>query len=56
MKVDLKGSENTGIYFEHSNSATNPFKVSNYTLKSNEGTGNALVYIKDGYVGISSKK
>jgi len=55
LKVDLKGSENTGIYFEHSNSATNPFKVSNYTLKSNEGTGNALVYIKDGYVELAAK-
>lgn len=55
LKVDLKGSENTGLYFEHSNVATNPFKVSNYTLKSSEGTGNALVYIKDGYVELAAK-
>ena len=55
LKVDLKGSENTGLYFEHSNVATNPFKVSNYTLKSSEGIGNALVYIKDGYVELAAK-
>ena len=55
LKVDLKGSENTGLYFEHSNVATNPFKVSNYTLKSSEGTGNVLVYIKDGYVELAAK-
>ncbi|WP_339014541.1 autotransporter-associated N-terminal domain-containing protein [Fusobacterium animalis] len=55
LKVDLKGSKNTGLYFEHANIAANPFKVSNYTLNSNEGTKNALVYIKKGFVELAAK-
>ena len=55
LKVDLAGSENTALYFEHANASTNPFKVSNYTLNSNEGSGNALVYIKTAFVELAAK-
>ena len=55
LNVDLAGSENTGLYFNHANTSANPFKVSKYILNSNGGTKNAMVFIKEGFVDLAEK-
>jgi len=55
LNVDLTGSKNTGLYFNHANTATTPFKVSNYTLNSNDGTKNTAIFIKEGFVDLAAK-
>ena len=53
LKMDLSGSENTGLYF-NSNDNTNTFAVNNYELKSENGTKNVLVYLQDGKVNLAA--
>ena len=53
LKMDLSGSENTGLYF-NSNDNANTFAVNNYELKSDNGTKNVLVYIQDGKVNLAA--
>ena len=53
LKMDLSGSENTGLYF-NSNDNTNTFAVNNYELKSDNGTKNVLVYLQDGKVNLAA--
>ena len=58
LNVELEGAtnkKNTGLYFKHANASTNPFKVSNYTLKSTKGSENALIYIAEGYVDLAAQ-
>ena len=58
LNVEFEGAtnkKNTGLYFEHANASTNPFEVSNYTLKSTDGSENAMVYIKNGYVNLAAQ-
>ena len=52
LKMDLSGSQNTGLYF-NSNS-TDQFGVNNYALNSTDGTGNVLAYIQDGKVSLAA--
>ena len=53
LKMELSGSENTGLYF-NSNDNTNTFAVNNYELKSENGTKNVLVYLQDGKVNLAA--
>ena len=52
LKLDLSGSENTGLYFN--TSSANEFAVNNYELKSDNGTKNVLVYVQDGKINLAA--
>ena len=55
FKINIAGSENIGLYFNHANANTNPFNVKDYTLNSTNGTSNALVYVEKGYVNLAAQ-
>ena len=52
LKMNLSGSENTGLYF-NSNSSSQ-FAINNYEFKSTDGTKNVLAYIQDGKVSFAA--